>query len=60
MTDLITRELVRLDTTWGDDKHDVIRGLAAVVGEAGRAVATAHADLPARTARALLDLMGPP
>lgn len=37
MTDLITRELVRLDTTWGDDKHDVIRGLAAVVGEAGRA-----------------------
>ena len=32
----------------------------AAMGEAGRAVATAHADLPARTARALLDLMGPP
>lgn len=40
MTDLITRELVRLDTTWGDDKLDVIRGLAAVVGDAGRAVDT--------------------
>lgn len=40
MTDLITRELVRLDTTWGDDKLDVIRGLAAVVGDAGRATDT--------------------
>ena len=40
MTDLITRELVRLDTTWGDDKLDVIRGLAAVVGDAGRAADT--------------------
>jgi PTS system fructose-specific IIC component len=37
MTELITSELVRLDTTWGDDKHDVIRGLAAIVGDAGRA-----------------------
>lgn len=40
MTDLITRELVRLDTTWGDDKLDVIRGLAALVGDAGRATDT--------------------
>ncbi|HEX5916563.1 MAG TPA: fructose-specific PTS transporter subunit EIIC [Nocardioides sp.] len=40
MTDLITSELVRLDTTWGDDKLDVIRGLAAVVGDAGRAADT--------------------
>ncbi|WP_107768517.1 PTS fructose transporter subunit IIABC [Nocardioides terrigena] len=40
MTDLITRELVRLDTTWGDDKLDVIRGLAAVVSDAGRAADT--------------------
>ena len=40
MTDLITRELVRLDTTWGDDKLDVIRGLAAVVDDAGRAADT--------------------
>ncbi len=38
MTDLITRDLVRLDTTWGTDKQDVIRGLAAVVADAGRAV----------------------
>lgn len=37
MTDLITRDLVRLDTTWGEDKQDVIRGLAGVVGDAGRA-----------------------
>ena len=37
MTDLITSDLVRLDADWGTDKHDVIRGLATVVGEAGRA-----------------------
>jgi fructose PTS system EIIBC or EIIC component len=37
MTDLITSDLVRLDAEWGTDKHDVIRGLAAVVGDAGRA-----------------------
>jgi fructose PTS system EIIBC or EIIC component len=40
MTDLITSELVRLDTSWGTDKRDVIRGLAAVVGDAGRATDT--------------------
>ncbi|WP_107704864.1 PTS fructose transporter subunit IIABC [Nocardioides allogilvus] len=37
MTDLITTQLVRLDATWGAEKADVIRGLAAAVGEAGRA-----------------------
>jgi PTS system fructose-specific IIC component len=37
MTDLITTDLVRLDAGWGDDKREVIRGLAAVVGSAGRA-----------------------
>ena len=37
MTDLITTDLVRLDASWGQDKHDVIRALAAVVDDAGRA-----------------------
>jgi PTS system fructose-specific IIC component len=37
MTELITTDLVRLGASWGQDKHDVIRGLAAVVDEAGRA-----------------------
>lgn len=37
MTDIITTQLVRLGAGWGDDKHDVIRGLAAVVSDAGRA-----------------------
>ena len=37
MTDLITTDLVRLDADWGADKADVIRGLAAVVDDAGRA-----------------------
>ncbi len=37
MSDLITRDLVRLDASLGAAKHDVIRSLAAVVGEAGRA-----------------------
>lgn len=37
MTDLITTDLVRLDAAWGDDKREVIRGLASVVGSAGRA-----------------------
>ncbi|GAA0971990.1 PTS system fructose-specific EIIABC component [Nocardioides aquaticus] len=37
MTDLITTDLVRLDAALGSDKHDVIRALAAVVDEAGRA-----------------------
>src|SRR5215218_4807335 len=37
MSDLITADLVRLDANLGSDKHDVIRALAAIVGNAGRA-----------------------
>ena len=37
MSDLITTELVRLDADLGSDKHDVIRALARIVGDAGRA-----------------------
>ncbi|HEV2796318.1 MAG TPA: fructose-specific PTS transporter subunit EIIC, partial [Nocardioides sp.] len=37
MTDLITTDLVRLGASWGQDKHDVIRALAAVVDDSGRA-----------------------
>jgi PTS system fructose-specific IIC component len=36
MSDLITPALVRLDTSLGSDKHEVIRALSAVVAEAGR------------------------
>ncbi|MGF9756811.1 fructose-specific PTS transporter subunit EIIC [Microvirga sp. 0TCS3.31] len=37
MTSLITTDLVRLGADWGPDKHDVIRALAGVVDDAGRA-----------------------
>ncbi len=37
MTELINADLVRLDADLGSDKHDVIRSLARVVSEAGRA-----------------------
>ncbi|MBB6626490.1 PTS sugar transporter subunit IIA [Nocardioides sp. KIGAM211] len=37
MSDLITRDLVRLDASLGSDKEAVIRALADVVGAAGRA-----------------------
>ncbi|SDC62165.1 PTS fructose transporter subunit IIABC [Nocardioides lianchengensis] len=37
MSDLITSALVRLDADLGADKHDVIRALAGVVNDAGRA-----------------------
>jgi fructose PTS system EIIBC or EIIC component len=37
MSDLINADLVRLDTDLGTDKHDVIRALARVVDESGRA-----------------------
>ena len=37
MSDLITADLVRLDADLGADKHDVIRALAGVVADAGRA-----------------------
>ncbi len=36
MTDLITRDLVRLDASLGADKQEVIRALARVVADAGR------------------------
>jgi fructose PTS system EIIBC or EIIC component len=37
MSDLINAGLVRLDADLGSDKHDVIRALAGVVDDAGRA-----------------------
>jgi len=37
MTSLITTDLVRLGADWGSDKPDVIRALAGVVDDAGRA-----------------------
>jgi PTS system fructose-specific IIC component len=37
MSDLITTDLVRLDTDLGHDKEAVIRTLAGIVGDAGRA-----------------------
>ena len=36
MSELITRDLVRLDAALGSDKHDVIRALAGIVAESGR------------------------
>src|SRR3954451_13407290 len=36
MTDLIARDLVRLDASLGADKQEVIRALARVVADAGR------------------------
>ena len=38
MPELITSDLVRLDAPLGAEKAEVIRALAAVVGDAGRAV----------------------
>ena len=37
MSALITADLVSLDETLGDDRFDVIRHLAGLVAEAGRA-----------------------
>jgi PTS system fructose-specific IIC component len=37
MSDLITTDLVRLDVDLGSDKYEVIRNLAGIVAEAGRA-----------------------
>ena len=42
MTALITTDLVRLGADWGSDKHDVIRALAGVVDDAGRATSRAQ------------------
>ena len=48
MTHLMTTDLVRLGADWGTDKADVIRGLATLVADAGRA-----ADLETLVADAL-------
>ena len=50
MTDLITTDLVRLDAALGHDKHEVIRALARIAGDAGRTsdVETLTADALAR------------
>ncbi|MGB0101591.1 MAG: fructose-specific PTS transporter subunit EIIC [Nocardioides sp.] len=40
MSDLISADLVRLDADLGSDKHDVIRALAQLVSDAGRAADT--------------------
>src|SRR5687767_13176054 len=37
MSDLITTDLVRLDVNLGSDKYEVIRALAGIVSDAGRA-----------------------
>src|SRR5262245_37785159 len=36
MTEMITRDLVRLDAALGSDKTEVIRALAGIVSSAGR------------------------
>jgi PTS system fructose-specific IIC component len=60
MSQMITEDLVRLDADLGSDKHDVIRALAAVVGDAGRAtdVAQLADDALAREATAATGLNG--
>ncbi|MEQ6901106.1 fructose-specific PTS transporter subunit EIIC [Nocardioides sp. YIM 152588] len=40
MNDLITSDLVRLGADWGADKREVIRAMAGIVGDAGRATDT--------------------
>ena len=60
MPQMITEDLVRLDADLGTDKHDVIRALAAVVDDAGRAtdVAQLADDALAREATAATGLNG--
>lgn len=60
MSDLITTALVRLDADLGTDKHDVIRALAGVVSDAGRAsdVDAIVADALAREATSPTGLPG--
>lgn len=57
---LITADLVRLDVALGSDKREVIRGLAAVAAEAGRAtdVAQVVADANAREDKSATGLPG--
>ena len=42
MAQMITEDLVRLDADLGTDKHDVIRALARIVDDAGRATDAAQ------------------
>ena len=60
MTDLITTNLVALDHDLGSDKHDVIRALAGLVADAGRAndVAQLVEDAFAREATSATGLPG--
>ena len=60
MSPMITEELVRLDADLGSEKHDVIRALARVVDEAGRAtdVDQLAEDALAREATAATGLNG--
>ena len=60
MAQMITEDLVRLDADLGSDKHEVIRALAAVVDDAGRAtdVTQLADDALAREATAATGLNG--
>ena len=60
MAELINDRLVRLDADLGTDKNDVIRAMAAIVGDAGRAtdVAQLADDALAREATAATGLNG--
>src|SRR5690349_9223276 len=60
MPELITRDLVALDADLGPDKDSVVRRLAALVADAGRATSTEalHADAMAREAQAATGLPG--
>src|SRR5688572_29791493 len=60
MAQMITEDLVRLDADLGTDKHDVIRALARIVDDAGRAtnVDQLVEDALAREATAATGLNG--
>src|SRR3954447_15278052 len=60
MPELITRDLVALDVDLGPDKDAVVRRLAGLVAEAGRATSAEalHADAMAREAQAATGLPG--
>ncbi len=60
MAQMITEDLVRLDADLGSDKHDVIRALAGIVDDAGRATDAQQLaeDALAREATAATGLNG--
>src|SRR4029079_4308069 len=60
MAQMITEDLVRLDADLGTDKHDVIRAVARIVDDAGRAsdVDQLAEDALAREATAATGLNG--